>query len=112
VQRKLKEAGYDWDQTTGLSSLSALSSEQEKDLATKLSRYPEILETAATQFEPHLMTNYLKELASDFHTYYNSNKVLVEDESVRNGRVTICKAIQQVLANGLCLLGVSAPEEM
>ena len=78
----------------------------------KLSRYPEILSNAAEQFEPHALAHYLRELAGDFHTYYNAHKMLGEEAAVRDARITLACAVQQVLNNGLTLLGVSAPEEM
>ena len=67
---------------------------------------------AATNFEPHTVANYLRELAGDFHSYYNNHKLLVEEQAVRNARLALCEAVRQVIANGLSLLGVSAPEAM
>jgi arginyl-tRNA synthetase len=77
-----------------------------------LSRYPEVLESAAVNHEPHLLTHYLRELANDFHTYYNAHTFLVEDAVLRNARLNLIEATRQVIANGLGLLGVSAPESM
>ncbi|NVK02798.1 MAG: arginine--tRNA ligase, partial [Oceanospirillaceae bacterium] len=89
-----------------------LDTDAERDLVTALRKYPETLENAALNFEPHLLSNYLRELASDFHTYYNGHKMLIEDAQLRNARLTLSAAVRQVLANGLQLLGVSAPEQM
>lgn len=112
VLRKLAEQNTSWNRESGLANLDLLSLEHERDLASKLSKYPEVLNNAAINLEPHALTHYLKELAADFHTYYNAHKMLVEDENLRDARITLGMAVRQVLANGLNLLGVSAPEEM
>ncbi|WP_250656633.1 arginine--tRNA ligase [Alkalimarinus coralli] len=112
VLRKLAEQNSSWDRENGLANLELLSLEHERDLATKLTKYPEMLANAAINLEPHVLTHYLKELAADFHTYYNAHKVLVEDNNLRDARITLGMAVRQVIANGLSLLGVSAPEEM
>ncbi len=67
---------------------------------------------AARVAEPHSVATYLRELAGDFHTYYNAHKVLVDDPSLRDARLALSEAVRQVIANGLDLLGVSAPESM
>jgi arginyl-tRNA synthetase len=77
-----------------------------------LSRYPEVVEIAALGHEPHLLSHYLRELANDFHTYYNAHTFLVDDEQLRNARLNLIEAARQVIANGLALLGVSAPASM
>ena len=110
--RKLESEGMHWDQTEGLSALVRLDLDAERDLVTALRKYPETLNNAALNFEPHLLANYLRELASDFHTYYNGHKMIIDDAPLRNARVTLSMAVRQVLANGLTLLGVSAPEKM
>ncbi len=92
--------------------LNALTNESEKDLASMLAKYPEVLDNAARLFEPHQLTHYLRDLASDFHSWYNSEKVLTDDKAKRDARLTLSLAIRQVLQNGLGLLGVSAPEIM
>jgi arginyl-tRNA synthetase len=78
----------------------------------RLSSYPEIVANAATELAPHVIANYLKELAGDLHSYYNEYKFLIEDETVKIARLSLIYATQQVLKNGLFLLGVSAPEKM
>lgn len=95
-----------------LLDLTAIAGEDEIALAKQLALYPEQLSLAANNLEPHVLTHYLRDLASEFHTYYNSNKVLVEDVKIRDSRVILSTAVKQVLQNGLQLLGVSAPEEM
>jgi arginyl-tRNA synthetase len=89
-----------------------LSESHEQALLTTLSRYPEMLETAALNEEPHLLTHYLRELANDFHTYYNAHKFLIDDSALRDARLQLILAARQVLRNGLNLLGVGAPEKM
>ena len=112
IFRKLAEAGQTWELETGLDALSALTLDSEKELMVKLGRYPEVVRNAANNNEPHLVSNFLRELAGDFHTWYNAEKTLVDETDLRNGRLTLAEAIRQVLANGLDLLGVSAPQEM
>ncbi len=112
VLRKLAAQSSNWNRENGLAKLELLTLEHERDLASKLSKYPEVLNNAAINLEPHALTHYLKELAADFHTYYNAHKMLVEDENLRDARIALGMAVRQVVANGLKLLGVSAPEEM
>lgn len=112
IFRKLAENSLQWDEETGLSALSRLELESEKRLTIKLGRYPEVVKRAADIREPHLVATYLYELASDFHTYYNSEKTLVDDAELRNARLTLTVAVRHVLANGLDLMGVSAPDLM
>jgi arginyl-tRNA synthetase len=92
--------------------LSPLSSEQELQLLRLLLDYPAVIEDAARDFAPHLVAFYLKELAAAFHSYYNSNRFLVDDERVCQARLALAVSLRQVLRNGLKLLGVSAPEKM
>jgi len=67
---------------------------------------------AASNAEPHIVATYLRELAGDFHSYYNAHKMLVDDPEVRAARVALSEAVRQVIANGLGLMGISAPESM
>jgi arginyl-tRNA synthetase len=92
--------------------LSALSNPHETALLQRLSSYPEVVANAATELAPHTIANYLKELASELHSYYNEYKFLIDDEAVKLARLSLIAATQQVLRNGLDLLGVSAPEKM
>jgi len=92
--------------------LESLVSEQETALVKILDRYAGVVEAAALRLEPHQLTNYLRELANAFHTFYNGHRLLVEEAPLRNARLTLARASRQVLANGLQLLGVSAPETM
>ncbi len=112
VFRQLQEKGLGRDQAQGIEGLAQLSESHEQELMINLSRYPEILESAAINHEPHLLTHYLRDLANDFHTYYNAHTFLVDDAALRNARLNLIEATRQVIGNGLNLLGVSAPDNM
>ncbi|OGA23146.1 MAG: arginine--tRNA ligase [Betaproteobacteria bacterium RIFCSPLOWO2_02_FULL_67_26] len=92
--------------------VAALASEQELGLLARLMEYPEAVEDAARDLAPHLITFYLRELAAQFHSYYNATRILVEDDATQRARLALACAVRQVLASGLALLGVSAPEKM
>jgi len=100
--------------TTGLAQadLSPLTSERELALASRLAEFPEVVAEAARELSPHSVTFYLRSLAAEFHSYYNAERILVDDEAPRTARLALCAAIRQTLASGLSLLGVSAPEKM
>lgn len=112
VLRQMKEKNFTLDQELGLASLALLSEEHEQDLINSLTRYAEVIESAALSHEPHQLAYYLRELANCFHTYYNAHQFLVDDAALRNARLVLIMATRQVLRNGLELLGVSAPESM
>jgi len=95
-----------------ISSLETLTGEKELRLAGKLQEYPDVVAEAAKAFAPHAVAFYLRELAAEFHSYYNAERILVDDEALRAARLALCAAVRQTLANGLSLLGVSAPEKM
>ena len=78
----------------------------------RLGEFPQLLADAARDLSPHAIAFYLRDLASDFHSFYNADRVLVDEAELRLARVTILVATKQVLKNGLQLLGVSAPEKM
>jgi arginyl-tRNA synthetase len=92
--------------------LTPLDSAREQALLNRLAEYPEVLADAADELAPHQVAFYLKDLAADFHAYYNAERVLVDDAVVREARLALLLATRQVLRNGLTLLGVSAPEKM
>ena len=92
--------------------VGALQSEYEKTLLQRLIDYPQVIESAAEDLAPHLVAFYLKDLAADFHSYYNASRFLVEDGAVKLARLALIAAVAQVMRNGLALLGVSAPEKM
>ena len=112
VLRQAAERGMAHDAARGAAVLARLDNAHEQALLVELSRYPEVVETAAAQLEPHLVAQYLTELAHAFHTWYNAQQFLVEDADLRDARLLLARAVQRVLANGLDLLGVSAPESM
>ncbi|HEY5637455.1 MAG TPA: arginine--tRNA ligase [Burkholderiales bacterium] len=92
--------------------LDALAHPRELALLMRLAGWPEALAAAARELAPHAIAFWLRELAGEFHSYYNAERILVEDAATRGARLALCAAVRQVLANGLALLGVSAPEEM
>jgi arginyl-tRNA synthetase len=92
--------------------VSLLDSDYETTLLQKLIDYPQVIENAAQDLAPHLIAFYLKDLAADFHSYYNASRFLVEDEAVKLARLALIAAVAQVIRNGLAILGVSAPEQM
>jgi arginyl-tRNA synthetase len=92
--------------------LSPLASAAETALMQALSQYPEVVTTACQALAPHMVANYLKELASALHSYYNDTKFLVDDVQIKQARLALITATRSVLRNGLHLLGVSAPEKM
>ncbi len=110
--RQLKEKGLSYTDGAAISARARLVERHEDDLLGELMRYPEILEAAAEHRGPQILANHLRELAAAFHAFYNAQPILSAEEELRNARLGLCKATQQVLANGLALLGVSAPETM
>jgi arginyl-tRNA synthetase len=112
VFRQLEEKNYRWDGANSCNSLGLLEEPQERALMTTLSRYPEIVELSAANLAPQHLVHYLRDLANDFHTYYNAHVFIVDDDALRNARLCLCAATRQVIANGLAILGVSAPDSM
>jgi arginyl-tRNA synthetase len=112
VMRQLAERGMTWEREAGLQHMHLLQESHEKALLQRMNRFPEVVENAALAHEPHQLAHYLRELANDLHTYYNAHKFIVEEAGLRDARLCLINATRQVLANGLGLLGVSAPETM
>ena len=92
--------------------LSSLENPHELALAAKLGEFPEVVESAATELAPHLIAFYLKDLAAEFHSYYNAERMLVDDVLLKNARIALSVAVRQVIRNGLAILGVSCPQSM
>jgi len=92
--------------------LGPLGGARELALLQRLGEYAEILENAAAELAPHQIVFYLRELAGEFHSYYNAERILVAEAPLRSARLGLCLAVRQVLRNGLSLLGVSQPEKM
>ncbi|MBX3700119.1 MAG: arginine--tRNA ligase [Dokdonella sp.] len=112
VLRQLGERGLGWDQANGLAQLARLDGEAEQLVLTELSRLGEVVEAAGASLEPHLIANWLRDLAAAFHGWYNTSQFIVDDADLRDARLTLAVAVRQGLANGLDLLGVAAPESM
>lgn len=110
--RQLGERGLSWTAEAGLAALPRLVEPAELTLAAWLGRYPELVALAAQQLEPHYIAQYLRELAAAFHSFYNTQAVLVDDAELRHARLALAVATRTVIASGLDLLGVSAPEQM
>lgn len=112
VLRQLDEKGLIRDVALGTASVKLLSESHELHLIATLARYAEMLQRAAAQHEPHQIIQYLRDLAHEFHTYYNAHPFLVDEPQLRNARLNLICAVKQVLANGLNLLTINAPEMM
>ncbi len=120
VLEKLAERGFSLDEEVGKANQALLTKEVENELLKLLTAYPATLQRSAVNYEPHVLTNYLKELASLFHSWYNDNRILPKKEhtpseeelKLMQARLRMSQAIRQVLANGLSLLGLSAPTSM
>ena len=112
VMRQLDERQLQWDAAIAQQNLGLLATEHEKLLMLALSRFPEIVLAASEQLAPQHIVHYLKNLAQEFHGYYNAHKFIVDDANLRNARLLLVLATRQVMRNGLTLLGVSAPEQM
>ena len=117
VMKELAARGIDWDaqraqQTVLREGAVLLAGAQAEAMLACLSRYPEVIVQAAAQRAPHALAHYLRELATTLHAFYNAERVLVAEESLRDARVYALLAVQQVLRNGLAVLGASAPESM
>ncbi len=112
VIKELAARGYAYDEAEGLAALTRLDTPHEAAVITALSKYPETIASAAINRAPHALVHYLRELANTLHTYYNAEKWIIEDAPLRNARLTLVLAVQQVVRNGLGILGVSAPDSM
>ncbi len=112
VFAKLAGEGESWSEQSGRESLDALVEPQERTLMTSLSRYPEVLEVAANNRAPQTLVHYLRDLANDFHSLYNAHQFIIDDKALRDARLYLCSATRVVIASGLGILGVSAPESM
>ncbi len=112
VFRQLAEKSLAWSKENGQKNMAGLIEPQESALMTTLSRYPEVIELAANNRAPQHLVHYLRDLANDFHTYYNAHVFIVDDAGMRDARLALCAATKIVVANGLTILGVSAPDSM
>jgi arginyl-tRNA synthetase len=112
VFRQLGEKGLEYDEAAGIARLGQLTETHEKALMSSLSRYPEIVDLAARNRAPQNLVHYLRDLANELHSYYNAHMFIVEEEELRNARLALISATRIVIANGLGILGVSAPDAM
>ena len=113
VMKQLAARGLSFDRDAGLTAAAAvLDDAHEQALLSSLTRYPEVLEQAAVNRAPHALVYYLRDLANLFHTYYNAQAFIVGESALRNARLALVLGVQQVLRNGLTLLGVAAPQSM
>jgi arginyl-tRNA synthetase len=112
VAKQLSARGMTFDRTEGLANADLLTGEHEQAVLQTMARYPEVIEMAATNRAPHTVVHYLRELANAFHTYYNAEQFIVPESKLRNARLALVTGVQQVIRNGLTLLGVSSPESM
>ena len=92
--------------------LSLLTTEEETTLLKRLSQYPEVIRAAGEKLEPHQVANYCRELASEFHSYYNADKIITDNDALSAARAQLVLAVKQIIINALGLLGVTAPDKM
>jgi arginyl-tRNA synthetase len=112
MMKELANRGFTYDERLARDNLHRLDTAHETAILRTLSRYPEVVHAAAANRAPHALTQYLRELANDFHASYENHKILVDEAALRGARVMLALGVQQVVRNGLALLGVSAPETM
>ena len=112
VFRQLEEKSLQYDEAAAANSFALLTESHEKALLTSLSRFGEIIELAANNRAPQHLVHYLRDLANEFHTYYNAHTFIADDEGLRNARLALIHATRTVIASGLAILGVSAPDKM
>jgi arginyl-tRNA synthetase len=112
VFAQLAEKGLEHDSEAGFANLALLEQSHETELVSKLDAFGDVVNKAAFNAEPHTLVHYLRELANLLHTYYNAHHFIIEDDALRNARLCLIAATRQVIANGLDLLGVSAPQKM
>ena len=112
VFRQLEEKSLKYDQATGIENFALLEEMHEKSLISTLSRFPEVIELAANNRAPQHLVHHLRDLANEFHTYYNAHTFIVDDDALRNARLALITATRTVIASGLTIIGVSAPESM
>jgi len=115
VASVLKQANLPFDEaraTLRAADLAVLESRYETPLLRRLADFPDEVALAARESAPHQLTFYLKDLAQEFHSYYNAERFLVDDPRIRNARLALIVAVGQVLRNGLTLLGIGAPDAM
>jgi arginyl-tRNA synthetase len=112
VLRNARQLDLPHNEAIGEAALECLVEDHELSLMRTLSRYPEVIDSAARNRTPHVLAHFMHTVATEFHAYYNAHQFLVEDENVRNARLNLVLAARYVLQNGLGILSISTPEEM
>jgi arginyl-tRNA synthetase len=112
VFRQLAEKSLEYDQAAGMKAFSRLTESHEKALMSSLSRYGEVIELAANNRAPQHLVHFLRDLANELHSYYNAHQFIVDDSDLRNARLALIAATRSVIASGLAIIGVSAPDTM
>ena len=112
VFRQLADKSFEYDEAAGTTALSRLTESHEKALMSSLSRYAEVIELAANNRAPQHLVHYLRDLANELHSYYNAHQFIVDDGDLRNARLALIAATRSVIASGLSIIGVSAPDTM
>ena len=112
VQRRATDQFEQWSSSDGLQHLALLDQPEEQSLALALSKFPDVLSGATKRLEPHAVANYLRDVAAEFHSFYNAHKIIDDNAELTLARLSLATATRYVIANGLRILGVSAPEAM
>ena len=110
--REIEKKGYKSNRGLGIKNIGSLDSKHESELISMLQKYPEIIKKSADQRAVNKLSNYLKEIAQLFHSYYASQKFVIEDNEMRNARIILLRCVSIVIQDGLSLLGVSSPSKM
>ena len=112
VQRRATDQFEQWSSSDGVQHLALLDQPEEQSLALALSKFPDVLSGATKRLEPHAVANYLRDVAAEFHSFYNAHKIIDDNAELTLARLSLATATRYVIANGLRVLGVSAPEAM
>ena len=112
VQRRATDQFEQWSSSDGVQHLALLDQPEEQSLALALSKFPDVLSGATKRLEPHAVANYLRDVAAEFHSFYNAHKIIDDNAELTLARLSLATATRYVIANGLRILGVSAPEAM
>ena len=112
VMKEIEKKGYKNDHGLGIKNIGSLDSKHESELITMLQKYPDIIKTSAEQRAVNKLSNYLKDIAQLFHSYYGKQKFVIDEDETRNARVILLRCVSIVIKDGLSLLGVSAPSKM
>lgn len=112
VMDKLNSQGMVFSPENGLDNLCKLNSQEDLAILKILHQYPEVVELSGKHYSPHVIAQYLKELATSFHNYYSNNTLLVPEEALRNAKICLVMAVKQVIYNGLTIIGITSTEKM